>query len=278
MLDNRWLGFILVSSILFLIGYFWPLNRQIRLKRKGLLQDILFWVILVDFYFYPLLEASLEGEINQTYREFFSIIHLSQWFDKLSIANLALSVQFIIVFCTMELINYGVHRFIKHGKQGWNFHKTHHSSQELDQFSDARNHPLMIILETFLFALPSIMILNPDVSVIAMYGVVGLIWGPLIHHNIRVKWPFPLSHILSSPHTHRWHHAREKGIHCNFAGIFILYDVIFGTFYSPSESCGRIGFEGDENFPQTVPGMLFYPFKEIYNKTNPPKTSSRKDV
>jgi sterol desaturase/sphingolipid hydroxylase (fatty acid hydroxylase superfamily) len=277
MLDNRWLGFILVSSTLFLIGYFKPLDKKIRLKRKGLLQDIFFWVIFIDLYFHPLIEASLESKFNQTYQDFISFIHLPQLFDKISIATLALPIQFIIVFCIMELINYCVHRFIKHGNQGWNFHKTHHSSQELDQFSDARNHPIMIILETFLFALPTLMILNPDVSVMALYGVVGLIWGPLIHHNIRVKWPFPISHILSSPHTHRWHHAREKGIHCNFAGIFILYDVIFGTFYSPNEDCQKIGFEGDESFPQTAAGMMLYPFKEIYNKINLPKFLARKD-
>jgi sterol desaturase/sphingolipid hydroxylase (fatty acid hydroxylase superfamily) len=197
--------------------------------------------------------------------------------EKLSINSMSLPIQFLIIFCAMEFINYIVHRFIKHHNLGWQFHKTHHSSKEIDQFSDARNHPILILVETFLLAVPAIIILNPDVKALALYGTIGLIWGPLIHHNIDLKWPFPLSHILSSPHTHRWHHARDKGIHCNFAGIFIFYDVIFGSFYSPKESCIDLGFEGDDDFPQNFIGMLFYPFKQFYNKLNLKRIILRKE-
>lgn len=265
MLENRWFQFLILSTAFYILEFIRPLEKRGRFFRKGLLQDIFCWIVLMDFYIYPLFEHYFDQSFQNGYRDVFRMSGTLSYFDYLSVNKLHWSVQFLIVFCVMELINYCVHRFMKHGPF-WNFHKTHHSAKEMDQFSDARQHPAFILFEGFFLALPAMIILNPSVEVAGYFGMLTLVWGPLIHSNLRLKWPYPLSHVLSSPHTHRWHHAREKGVYCNYAGILALYDVMFGTFYAPENDCEEIGFQDDTEFPETPWGMLIYPFRKIYVK------------
>ena len=42
------------------------------------------------------------------------------------------------------------------------------------------------------------------------------------------KLPFGLEYILNSPSHHRMHHQPPGN--CNYAGMFIIWDRMFGTF------------------------------------------------
>lgn len=274
MLDKRWIQFLLLALVFLGVEYKWPLDKRKTLFREGFFQDIFFWIILVDFYFFPLIEAHFEGKFHEGYAHFFSLGETT--LTVLSVHELPDALQIVIVFLVMELINYFAHRYIKHSKHFWDFHKTHHSSKQLNQFSDTRNHPFLILFETFFLGIPVLIILNPNALSIGFYSAIGLVWGPLIHMNIRLKWPAPLSYILSSPHTHRWHHSREQGVRCNYAGIFIFYDVLFRSYYSPQEVCSKTGFINDEDFPQSPVAMLLYPFQVKYNKFIKSKKLTRK--
>ena len=63
------------------------------------------------------------------------------------------------------------------------------------------------------------------------------LYGLLLHSDVR--WRFgPLAYLVATPAFHRWHHANadvpEGG--CNFAGLFPLWDMAFGTFHLPAEA------------------------------------------
>lgn len=264
MFDVKWLQFLLLSILLLAIEYFWPLEKRKKLIGRAQIQDIFFWIILMDVFFYNLIDSLLEDKFHSSYMQIFSFGESFGFANTFSIHKLHIVWQFLVVFLVMEFINYASHRFFNHSKFLWDFHKVHHSAKELNQFSDARHHPVSILFESYLLIIPTLILLNPKMEALGAYGAIGLLWGPLIHLNVGWKWPFPFSHILSSPHTHRWHHARKKGVYCNYAGIFIFYDVLFGTFYSPEESCKEIGFEGDETYIKTPLPMLVYPFQKIY--------------
>lgn len=260
---NKWQQLLIIVVLLFLLEQFIPLKNSKKIFREGLFQDIFIWIMLFDFLVYPFIEDGYESGLYGALKSNFSE---NSFLNSFSVNQLHWSIQFAVVFCVLELINYLAHRYLSHSVYLWDFHKTHHATKEMDQFSDARHHPLLILLDILLLTVPVLLILNPSQGIMGAYAVMGLLWGPLIHHNLALKWPFPFSHILTSPHTHRWHHAKEKGVYCNYAGIFIFYDVLFGTFYSPQKNCEEIGFEGDEEYLRSPVPMILYPFKRMYLK------------
>ena len=64
--------------------------------------------------------------------------------------------------------------------------------------------------------------------------------------------------------THRWHHAEETAATpCNFAGVFPVWDLLFGTFYLPAQhprTCGP----GDTPVPSGLLRQLVFPFKAVF--------------
>ena len=59
-------------------------------------------------------------------------------------------------------------------------------------------------------------------------GVILSFYAIFVHAN--VPWSFgPLRYVIATPAFHRWHHAaEEQGLNHNFAGLFPLFDLLFG--------------------------------------------------
>ena len=70
-----------------------------------------------------------------------------------------------------------------------------------------------------------------------------------------------MSLIFSTPELHRWHHARNlDSSHVNFGNNLIIWDHVFGTYYSPQLSPPtEVGVEG-LSLPQSLPAHLAIPF------------------
>ncbi|HET8578957.1 MAG TPA: sterol desaturase family protein, partial [Methylomirabilota bacterium] len=83
----------------------------------------------------------------------------------------------------------------------------------------------------------------------------------LLHAN--VPWTLgPLRYAIASPAFHRWHHTSEaEGRDKNFAGLFPLWDLLFGTFYMPrGRQPMQFGVAGDP-VPEGLWAQLCYPFR-----------------
>jgi sterol desaturase/sphingolipid hydroxylase (fatty acid hydroxylase superfamily) len=67
----------------------------------------------------------------------------------------------------------------------------------------------------------------------------------------------------------RWHHtSEEEGLDKkNSAGLFPVYDLVFGTFYAPpGKPPIRFGVAGD-GVPPGFWGQLAYPFRRARSPT-----------
>ena len=85
-----------------------------------------------------------------------------------------------------------------------------------------------------------------------------------------VNWTFgPLRYVLVSPAFHRWHHSKEaEAIDKNFATMFPIWDLIFGTLYFPKgRNPGNFGV-GD-NVPENLVGQMIYPFVQVTRPHQP---------
>jgi sterol desaturase/sphingolipid hydroxylase (fatty acid hydroxylase superfamily) len=252
--NNKYIFLAAISILLAIFEYLYSIKTT---KTFGslYLQDLIFWFLILD----NIILTNTEGKFSPFLSDFYEHGFITNLKSIFEIGALNPFIQFIIIFLIFELENYLFHRFIKHNSYGWNLHKVHHSTKQMNQFSDARNHPIFILIEGLVIILPIMMILSPSTEPMIIYGSIGTFWGPMIHMNCNIKWIYPLNYILSSPFTHRWHHSKENE-RCNYAGIFILYDVIFKTFYNPVAMCKETGFLDEENYPKNPLRSLFYPF------------------
>lgn len=169
-------------------------------------------------------------------------------------------LQVLEVLLLADLLGYWMHRLF-HGHRLWLFHAIHHSSKELDWLSSVRNHP---VNEAVMAMVRALFLLPLGFNLAAVAGVMPflVLYGLLLHAN--VNWSFGwLRYVFVSPRYHRWHHSLdEQARNANFAGIFPLWDILFGTLYMPKDET-PVKFGIEEKLPASLWGQLKYPFMKL---------------
>ncbi|HTT98577.1 MAG TPA: hypothetical protein VMF58_11050, partial [Rhizomicrobium sp.] len=70
----------------------------------------------------------------------------------------------------------------------------------------------------------------------------------------------PFKWLLGSPEFHHWYHSNEHAARDrNFAAIFSLWDVAFGTVFLPGDAPRVYGI--DEPVPPGYADQLLHPFR-----------------
>lgn len=133
-----------------------------------------------------------------------------------------------------------------------------HSSEHVDWHSALRIHPLERVVMGVATA-SFLLILGFPLKSMAMAAPVAGLVGILIHLDCNVDLG-PLRFVIATPAFHRWHHADDEAAYGkNLAGVFPVWDLLFGTFYMPRRSPDRFG--AGEAVPGTLLGQLLYPFR-----------------
>jgi sterol desaturase/sphingolipid hydroxylase (fatty acid hydroxylase superfamily) len=132
-----------------------------------------------------------------------------------------------------DFFYYWFHRLQHASRWLWAEHAVHHSDEYVNATTAVRHHwletPLMVI---FVFVPLNILFRPPAITYPMVAAVVSWV-GMINHMNIRVGFG-SFAWLISSPQNHRIHHSRQPGhMDKNFAAFFPIWDVIFGTYYSP---------------------------------------------
>ena len=128
---------------------------------------------------------------------------------------------------------YWFHRISHEVRFFWNFHVVHHSSNQYN-LSVAVRQSWFSGIAHWVFYLPVAFLGFPLWAFATMHGL-NLIYQFWIHTKLVGKLGF-LEKILNTPSHHRVHHGvNNQYLDKNYAGIFIIWDRMFGTFVEESE-------------------------------------------
>ncbi len=123
---------------------------------------------------------------------------------------------------------YWFHRISHESRLFWNFHVVHHSSNQYN-LSVAVRQSWFSGLTHWIFYMPLAFLGFPFWAFVFIHGL-NLIYQFWIHTKFigKLGW---LELIFNTPSHHRVHHGvNEQYLDKNYAGIFIIWDRLFGTF------------------------------------------------
>ncbi|SFC12800.1 sterol desaturase family protein [Pseudoalteromonas denitrificans] len=133
-----------------------------------------------------------------------------------------------------DLAYYWEHRFLHSNGFAWATHNVHHSSPHFNISVAYRHGPLDGLFPLF-FHLP-LAFLGFNPLIIFFSEVFVQVFQTLLHTEAVKKFPTMIEGVFNTPSHHRVHHAtNKKYLDKNYAGIFIIWDRMFGTFAKEDE-------------------------------------------
>ena len=268
------IAFLLLTLVFWAVEFFWPsVPPTPRWRRRGYRTDAFYW------FFTPLISKPL------TQLSMLVVLAPVLWLLGRSLDRTALLagygplialpkwLQIVLIVTLGDFIGYWTHRLF-HGRRLWPFHAVHHSSEELDWLSSVRLHPVNEIVSRVCQALPFVL-LGFSPLVVASY--LPFLTFYAIYEHANVSWSYgPLRYVIASPEFHRWHHTKqEEGLDKNFAGLFPVFDLLFGTFYLPLDKHPTEFGVAGAPLPHGFWGQLTYPFRHRPANTARSATAAR---
>jgi len=140
-----------------------------------------------------------------------------------------------LCFVLDDLRYYWVHRLGHRIRWVWASHVNHHSSQHYNLTTALRQ----TWTGTFTFMMivrAPLILLGFHPAMVLFVGGLNLIYQFWIHTEAIGRMPRWFEAVMNTPSHHRVHHGRNpRYLDANYAGVFIIWDKLFGTFVPEQE-------------------------------------------
>jgi sterol desaturase/sphingolipid hydroxylase (fatty acid hydroxylase superfamily) len=184
--------------------------------------------------------------------------------------------QLLTLFLVRDFIQWNVHRLLHRVNWLWEFHKVHHSVQQMGFAAHLRFHWMETVVYRTLEYIPLAMI-GFGIQDFFIVHIFATAIGHFNHANFRLPLG-PLRYLLNNPQMHIWHHAKQLPYRygVNYGISLSIWDYIFRTAYIPDD--GRdiaLGFEEVEKYPHTFLQQQTHPFKQLEKEKEKEKQVSQ---
>jgi len=245
--DNRW-SIVLVLAGMSLVGYGFDRWRgRPRDGRETLLNLSVF---------------SIGFALNNLFYKAWQLAGMS-FFTPYMPWHIPLNIgTFAVLFLLVDFVYYWRHRLEHAIPALWAEHSVHHSSEEFN-FSTALRLPWVTPLFGWLAFVPLVLLgFSPLHVFIALQ--LNLMFQYFVHSDTIGKLGF-VEHYFNTPANHRVHHASNaEYIDRNFAGVFIFWDRMFGTY---AEENAKPVYGAKYKIPSRDPfSVNFYPWVELLKR------------
>lgn len=163
-------------------------------------------------------------------------------------------IAFPIFVLVGDLAEYLFHRAQHRIPFLWAMHSLHHSDPEMSALTTQRHFWGDQLIKTVTVWSLAAMVTHPTPAMV--WGNILLsLWNFGIHSRLRIdlgRW----SWMVNAPAYHRRHHSRlPEHFDSNFAALFPIFDVIFGSYHRPE------GFPptGLDRAPRNLRDLLIWP-------------------
>jgi sterol desaturase/sphingolipid hydroxylase (fatty acid hydroxylase superfamily) len=159
-----------------------------------------------------------------------------------------------------DFFYYWFHRLQHKSKWLWPQHALHHSEEHVNITTAVRHHWLEVPLTVIFVDFPLLVLLKPPIVTLGFVTGILALTGLVNHLNLKLGF-VPLNWIISTPQLHRIHHSKlEEHLDKNFTTFFPVWDILFGTYYSPRKNeYPPTGLASGERVT-TIKHALLFPF------------------
>ena len=258
---NFFYALIVISLVVWMLEIIFPWRKEQKIIRKDFWLDGFY--MFFNFFIFSIAINGIWALLGVAGNQFgisaqsLSIINLD---------SLPAAAQLLIFFIILDFVQWFTHIILHRVPVFWEFHKVHHSVEEMGFAAHLRYHWMENILYKPLKTVGVMLIGGFEPNMAYVVHFVALTIGHLNHANIKITWG-PLKYIFNNSVMHLWHHARylpkEKRYGVNFGISLSIWDYIFKTNYIPSNDGNiELGFDHLEEFPKSFWKQLTYGFKK----------------
>jgi sterol desaturase/sphingolipid hydroxylase (fatty acid hydroxylase superfamily) len=151
------------------------------------------------------------------------------WEHRIATQVLDTAAAFAVLFIGQEFCYYWYHRAAHRVRWFWASHAVHHSPNQLTLAAALRLGWTGKLTGTAVFFTPLVWLGFPPMAVFSVVAL-NLLYQFWVHATWIPKLG-PLEWLLNTPSHHRVHHASNpEYLDCNYGGVLIVFDRLFGTF------------------------------------------------
>ena len=225
-----------------------------------------FWLdgfyMFFNFFLFSLIGYNAVSNVAvEAFNDFLALFGINN-LVAFQIASWPVWSQFLLLFVVADFIQWNVHRWLHYSPLLWEFHKVHHSVEQMGFAAHLRYHWMETIIYKSVQYIPLSMI-GFGLDDFFILHLVTILIGHLNHANVKITYG-PLKYVLNNPVMHLWHHAKNipagsNGV--NYGISLSLWDYLFGTAYIPNQNANEeLGFEDQDTFPKTFLQQLTHPW------------------
>ncbi len=252
-----------ISVLVYVLELLFPWRKQQSAIRKDFWLDT-FYMFFNVFLFHLIVYAAVSDVVVTAFNDFLREVFGIRNLVSIQVASFPYWVQLLILFLLRDFIHWNTHRLLHRVPRLWEFHKVHHSVEEMGYAAHLRYHFMETIVYRSIEYLPLAMI-GFGISDFMLVYVFTLAIGHLNHANIYLPLG-PLRYILNNPQMHIWHHSKTlpEGRHgVNYGITLSIWDYLSGSVWMPHD--GRdieLGFPDIEKYPHGFLEQVVEPFKK----------------
>ncbi|HMZ73951.1 MAG TPA: sterol desaturase family protein [Saprospiraceae bacterium] len=250
-----------ISLIVWLLEIIIPWRKKQPVFRKDFWLDGFY--MFFNYFLFSLIAYNAISNIGvDLFNRFFGIFGITN-LVAIEISSWPSWAQFLTMFLVADFIQWSTHVLLHRVPFLWEFHKVHHSVEQMGFAAHLRYHWMETIVYKTIQYIPLAMI-GFGLKDFFILHIITVTIGHLNHSNLNITYG-PLKYILNNPAMHIWHHAKEipNKYGVNFGISLSLWDYLFKTAYLPKS--GRdieLGFDNVDKFPKTFISQVVYPFKK----------------
>lgn len=238
-----------------------PWRKEQPIIRKDFWLDGFY--MFFNFFLFSLVGYNALSNVGvQAFNDF---IGLFGWTNlvAINIQSYPVWLQLLILLVIKDFIDWNVHRLLHRSSWLWEFHKVHHSVEQMGFAAHLRYHWMETIVYRTIEYIPLAMI-GFGINDFILVHIFTLAIGHLNHSNVSLPLG-PLKYLFNSSQMHIWHHAKNLPVRygVNFGLTLSCWDYLFGTVHWPKNGRDEpLGFERSEYFPTTFFKQMIYPFSK----------------